>query len=170
MTTRALTSPAIALAAGACLAALGGCGGDAPEAPALEASAHAGAEPAGAGVATKGAEALSAVMGATEIPYPIYPNGKKYRVGGENGLKIVVFQTEDSFDEVDEYYRSASAETRMPRLMAMSDYVRYSSDEGDDDPWATYRPGIVIHEFDGEDARLAAGAGEGARTNIIMSY
>ena len=167
MTIRALPHAALALLASACLAAVGGCGADAPE-DAIEASVHADA--AGAAVGTAPEEALSAVMGATEIPYPIYPNGKKYRVGGENGLKIVVFQTEDSFDEVDEYYRTVSAEQDMPRLMAMTDYVRYPSDAGDEDPWATYRPGIVIHEFDGEEARIAAGAGASARTNIIMSY
>lgn len=113
---------------------------------------------------------LTAVFGATEIPYPVYPNGDQYRVGGENGLKIVVFQTEDSFDEVDAYYQSLSEEQGMPRLMAMNDYVRYSSDSADEDPWATYRPGIVIHEFDDDGERQAVGANGSARTNIIMSF
>ena len=115
-------------------------------------------------------DALTAVFGATEIPYPVYPNGSKYRVGGENGLMIVVFQTEDSFDEVDAYYQNHSEEAGMPRLLGMNDYVRYSSDTTDEDPWATYRPGIVIHEFDDDSERQAVGAREGARTNIIMSF
>lgn len=169
MSTRPLP---LAIAAGAALAALAtlaACGGDAPPA---DASLHADTVEAtiGAEPETGAAGPLSAVMGATEIPYPIYPNGKKYRVGGENGLKIVVFETEDPFDEVDAYYRSVSADRGTPRLHAMNDYVRYPSDVEDGDPWATYRPGIVIHEFDGADARDAAGAGASARTNIIMSY
>ena len=114
--------------------------------------------------------ALSAVMGATEIPYPVYPNGTKYRVGGENGLKIVVFQTDDAFPDVDRYYREATDNDGMARLIAMNDYVRYSRDSNDDDPWATHRPGIVIHQFNGEDEREAVGASKSARTNIIMSF
>jgi len=114
--------------------------------------------------------ALSAVVGATEIPYPVYPNGTKYRVGGENGLKIVVFQTEDPFHKVDDYYNGISDNAGMARIMAMSDYVRYSNDTDDLDPWATHLPGIVIHEFDGEDARQAVGASAAAKTNIIMSF
>lgn len=114
--------------------------------------------------------ALAAVMGATEIPYPVYPNGTKYRVGGENGLKIVVFQTDDAFPDVDRYYREATGDEGMARLIAMSDYVRYSRDSSDDDPWATHRPGIVIHQFNGADEREAVGARKSARTNIIMSF
>jgi len=113
---------------------------------------------------------LTAVYGATEIPYPVYPNGNKYRVGGENGLKIVVFETEDSFDTVDAYYKDLSEKKGMPRLSAMNDYVRYSSQSGDEDPWATYRPGIVIHEFNDDGERAAVGATDTARTNIIMSF
>lgn len=114
--------------------------------------------------------ALSAVVGASEIPYPVYPNGTKYRVGGENGLKIVVFQTEDPFHKVDNYYNGISDNAGMARIMAMSDYVRYSNGTDDLDPWATHLPGIVIHEFDGEDARQAVGASAVAKTNIIMSF
>ncbi|NND91419.1 MAG: hypothetical protein HKN42_11190 [Granulosicoccus sp.] len=112
----------------------------------------------------------SAVMGASEIPYPVYPNGSKYRIGGENGLKIVLFETTDSFEEVDEFYQNASQKRGMPRLTAMNDYVRYSSGADDRDPWATYRPGIVIHEFNDDQERRAIGAGKKAQTNIIMSY
>lgn len=113
---------------------------------------------------------MSAVVGASEIPYPIYPNGSKYRVGGENGLKIVVFQTEDSFAKVDGYYKSLTGESGMPRLLAMNDYVRYSSSADDKDPWATYRPGIVIHKFNEDGERAAVGAKGSAQTNIIMSF
>lgn len=113
---------------------------------------------------------LAAVVGASEIPYPMYPNGIKYRVGGENGLKIVVFQTQDAFEKVDDYYNKLSANEGMARLNAMSDYVRYSNEAEDLDPWATHKPGIVIHEFDDDDDRQAVGASEMAKTNIIMSF
>ena len=114
--------------------------------------------------------ALAAVVGASEIPYPVYPNGTKYRVGGENGLKIVVFQTEDPFHKVDDYYNGLSDNSGMARILAMTDYVRYSNTMDDLDPWATHLPGIVIHEFEGEDARQAVGASAMAKTNIIMSF
>jgi len=113
----------------------------------------------------------TAVDGATVIPYPLYPNGIKYRVGGENGLKIVLFETTDTFEEVDEFYRSMAADSyEMPRLMAMSDYVRYSISETDVDPWATAKPGIVIHKFNDDSERDAVGADRSARTNIILSF
>jgi len=114
--------------------------------------------------------ALAAVIGASEIPYPVYPNGTKYRVGGENGLKIVVFQTEDSFEMVDEFYHSMGDNESMVREMAMSDYVKYSPGAEGSDPWATHIPGIVIHEFDNDDSRKAVGASDAAKTNIIMSF
>lgn len=113
---------------------------------------------------------LAAVVGASEIPYPMYPNGTKYRVGGENGLKIVVFQTEDSFDKVDDYYNNLTDNVGMARIAAMSDYVRYSREAEDLDPWATHKPGIVIHEFNDQNSRHAVGASEIAKTNIIMSF
>jgi len=113
---------------------------------------------------------LSAVLGASEIPYPVYPNGTKYRVGGENGLKIVVFQTEDSFEKVDRYYNDVSDNSGMARIAAMNDYVRYSREAQDIDPWATHKPGIVIHEFENETSRQAVGASAIAKTNIIMSF
>jgi len=113
---------------------------------------------------------LSAIVGTSEIPYPMYPNGTKYRVGGENGLKIVVFQTEDPFHKVDDYYNGLSDGSGMARIVAMSDYVRYSNGTEDLDPWATHKPGIVIHEFDNEEARQAVGASAMAKTNIIMSF
>jgi len=113
---------------------------------------------------------LAAVVGASEIPYPMYPNGTKYRVGGENGLKIVVFQTEDSFEKVDSYYNTLSGNAGMARIAAMSDYVRYSSEAEDVDAWATHKPGIVIHQFENETSREAVGASAMAKTNIIMSF
>lgn len=113
---------------------------------------------------------LEAIVGASEIPYPMYPNGTKYRVGGENGLKIVVFQTEDSFNKVDDYYNSLTDNASMARIAAMSDYVRYSREADDLDPWATHKPGIVIHEFDDQNSRQAVGASAVAKTNIIMSF
>lgn len=126
--------------------------------------------PAGSSDQLNQESTISAVIGASEIPYPVYPNGSKYRVGGENGLKIVVFQTEDSFDKVDRYYKSVAGDSGMPRLIAMNDYVRYSGSSEDKDPWATYRPGIVIHQFNDDGERMAVGAKDSARTNIIMSY
>jgi len=111
-----------------------------------------------------------AMDGATKIPYPLYPNGNKYRVGGENGLKIVLFETADSFEEVDEFYRKLAQSEKMPRMLAMNDYVRYSTVVDDVDPWATYRPGIVIHQFNDDTERKAVGADSGARTNIILSF
>lgn len=111
-----------------------------------------------------------AIDGATQIPYPVYPNGTKYRVGGENGLKIVLFETADSFEEVDEFYRNLAQSEKMPRMLAMNDYVRYSTKSDDVDPWATYRPGIVIHQFNDDTERSAVGADQNARTNIILSF
>lgn len=105
--------------------------------------------------------------GSRDIPYPVYPNASKYRIGGENGLRIVLFQTEDSFQEVDAYFQE---QADLARLGAMPDYVRYSTSSDDNDPWATNEPGIVIHEFNNESEKSAVGADETARTNIIMSY
>lgn len=114
-------------------------------------------------VANEAAKELS----ATAIPYPVYPNGLQYRVGNENGLNVVLFQTEDSFEEVDAFYQG---ELSMPRLSAMSDHVRYSAQEGDQNPWETAKPGIVIHQFNSESEREAVGADQAATTNIIMSF
>ncbi|MDB3935187.1 hypothetical protein N9383_00525 [Granulosicoccus sp.] len=117
------------------------------------------------------AASLVEVMDDDSVPYPVYPNGLKYRVGGENGMKIVLYQTEDSFEEVDAYYQAqADKRTGMPRLTAMNDYVRYSADDADVDPWETSKPGIVIHKFNNESEREAVGASEKANTNIIMSF
>ncbi|MEE9334126.1 MAG: hypothetical protein V3U65_08545 [Granulosicoccaceae bacterium] len=112
----------------------------------------------------------TAVIGASEIPYPVYPNGTKYRVGGENGLKIVVFETNDPFEEVDKFYNGEVQEEGMARLTALNDYVRYSQNGIDVDPWATHRPGIVIHQFQNDAERQAVGADISAKTNIIMSF
>jgi hypothetical protein len=122
------------------------------------------------GITTLDSDNSTAVIGASEIPYPVYPNGMKYRVGGENGLKIVVFETNDPFEEVDKFYNGELNKNGMPRLTAMNDYVRYSKEESDSDPWATHRPGIVIHRFQDDAERQAVGANADATTNIIMSF
>lgn len=119
---------------------------------------------------TPAAGTPTAIDGATQIPYPIYPNGTKYRVGGENGLKIVLFETTDSFEEVDEFYRNLAQSDQMPRMLAMNDYVRYSTEPDDVDAWATTRPGIVIHQFNNNKEREAVGADQNALTNIILSF
>lgn len=112
----------------------------------------------------------TAIIGASEIPYPVYPNGSKYRVGDENGLKIVLYQTNDAFEDVDQYYRAKAEGVGMPRLAAMSDYVRYAISTDDNDPWEISRPGIVIHRFNDDTERDAVGADQEAVTNIIMSF
>ena len=121
-------------------------------------------------IANKTDATLTAIDGATTIPYPLYPNGNKYRVGGENGLKIVLFETTDSFEEVDEFYRTMAQSDAMPRMMAMNDYVRYSTNTEDVDPWGTSKPGIVIHQFNDDNERDAVGADKEALTNIILSF
>ena len=116
-------------------------------------------------------ESDSTPIHADKIPYPIYPNSSPYRVGDENGMTVVLFETVDTFEEVDAYYQSQAADQEaMPRLSAMDDYVRYASDAADSDPWATDRPGIVIHQFNSESERAAVGASNLATTNIIMSF
>ena len=118
-----------------------------------------------------GAAGLVEVLDDNSIPYPVYPNGLKYRVGGENGMRIVLYQTEDSFEEVDAYYQAqAGKQSGMPRLTATNDYVRYSADDDDLDPWDTSKPGIVIHKFNNESERESVGASKRANTNIILSF
>ncbi len=152
------------------LTAISGCGSEQPDvANNVLANASSTEQIQVMSNADSGA-ALQAVLGASEIPYPVYPNGSKYRVGGENGLKIVVFQTDDAFDKVDEFYSQLTDNSGMARLMAMNDYVRYSQNTEDHDPWATYRPGIVIHNFNNDTERQAVGARLSAKTNIIMSF
>ena len=112
-------------------------------------------------------EDADAILSDSSIPYPLYPNGTQYRIGGENGLKIILFQTEDSFEEVDAFYENKGT---MPRLDAMEGYVRYSVNEEDQNPWETEKPGIVIHQFNNESERQAVGADNDAKTNIIMSF
>lgn len=109
----------------------------------------------------------NANLSPEDIPYPLYPNGLSYRIGEEGTLNIILFQTEDSFEQVDNYYQEQS---KLTRLSAMSGYVRYSANEGDIDPWETSKPGIVIHEFNNASEREAVGAGDNANTNIIMSF
>lgn len=110
-----------------------------------------------------------ALPGASVIPYPMYPNATKYRIGGENGLKIVVFETEDTFESVDAFFQHSRTKD-LARLQSMDQYVRYAAEETDNDPWATHRPGIVIHHFADNDEAVQYGAAPESRTNIIMSY
>lgn len=112
----------------------------------------------------------AAITGTTAIPYPLYPNSQQYRIGGEEGLKIVLFETEDPFYKVDAFYRNYIENEGLSRLLAMSDYVRYAAGIDDFDPWATNQPGIVIHEFPDADEALRLGANTTAKTNIIMSF
>ena len=114
---------------------------------------------------------IDTVNDVINIPYPVYPNGAKYRIGSENGLRVVLFESEDSFEEVDDFYQAqASLGSDLSRLDAMNDYVRYSTVNEDTDPWETSRPGIVIHQFNSESERDAVGASYKAKTNIIMSF
>lgn len=116
-------------------------------------------------------EIASTPIDADKIPYPVYPNSSPYRVGDENGLTVVLFETVDSFTEVDAFYQAQTADMEaMPRLSAMEDYVRFSGDVGDTDPWETARPGVVIHQFNSASEREAVGASDTATTNIIMSF
>ena len=112
----------------------------------------------------------TAVTGTGEIPYPIYPNAKQYRVGGEHGLHIVLFETDDSFAEVDAFYKRYMDSRGLSRIVAMSDYVRYAAGEDDNDAWATSNPGIVIHGFNTAQEARDNGANAGAQTNIIVSF
>lgn len=107
---------------------------------------------------------------AEAIPYPLYPDGERYLSGDENGLRVVSFETDDDFAEVDAWYRERRETEAMPRLLAMSDYVRYARDPDDADAWDTRRPGIVIHGFADDAERAAVGADAASRTNIIVSY
>ncbi|MBX2879084.1 MAG: hypothetical protein KTR32_04080 [Granulosicoccus sp.] len=116
------------------------------------------------------AQLRTKIIGSGSLPYPIYPNGSRYHVGGENGLKVVLYQTSDSFEQVDQFYKTQAAELGMPRLAAMTDYVRYAISGDDMDPWDTTKPGIVIHQFNGTQERVVVGADQNAVTNIIMSF
>lgn len=111
----------------------------------------------------------AALPGSSVIPYPLYPNATKYRIGGEHGLKIVVFETTDSFAEVDDFFQQLGSHG-LSRLDAESEYVRYASEQNDEDPWGTHRPGIVIHQFASISEAARLGAAPESITNIIMSY
>ena len=112
----------------------------------------------------------AAIEGTAEIPYPIFPEAKQYRIGGENGLHIVLFETEASFSDVDAFYRHQVHKKGLSRISAMSDYVRYSANAEDIDAWATDKPGIVIHGFETEQEAKKYGAGATSQTNIIVSF
>jgi len=111
-----------------------------------------------------------AVAGTGEIPYPIYPNARQYRIGGEHGLHIVLFETDDNFADVDAFYQRYIDSRGLSRIVGMSDYVRYAAGEDDNDAWATSNPGIVIHGFNTAQEARSNGANAGAKTNIIVSF
>jgi len=122
-----------------------------------------------------------AVKGSQAIPYPIYPGAIQYRVGGENGLNIVLFETPHNFQSVDQFYKTYLEEEEFQRLVGMDDYVRYnevvSVADSDADPasdpasaWSNESPGIVIHSFNNVTDAESSGANPSARTNIIVSY
>lgn len=122
-----------------------------------------------------GKQARIAVSGSDEIPYPIYPEAKQYRVGGENGLHVVIFETNDSFEEVDTFYKNYVGSQGYARLVGMSDYVRYDTSReaavsNTSDAWRNDRPGIVIHGFTNSEEAKKSGADAAAKTNIIVSY
>lgn len=115
-----------------------------------------------------------AITGSDAIPYPIYPDAKQYRIGGENGLHVVLFETNDSFEEVDSFYQRYSGSKGYSRLVGMADYVRYDTTReaasSNSDAWKNDKPGIVIHGFTDQDEATQSGATPGAKTNIIVSY
>lgn len=108
---------------------------------------------------------------ALEVPYPLYPNGTKYRIGGESGLKIVAYETIDDFTAVDKYFTEQASKKGLSRHPVMSDYVRYEKGGGRGiDPWEPGRPGVIIHTFTDESEALSYGAAPDSKTNIIISY
>ena len=115
-----------------------------------------------------------AITGSDAIPYPIYPDAKQYRIGGENGLHVVLFETSASFEEVDSFYKRYSGNKGYSRLVGMADYVRYDTTReaatSNSDAWKNDKPGIVIHGFSDQNEAMQSGATPGARTNIIVSY
>lgn len=125
--------------------------------------------------------------------FPEYPAAERYRIGGENGLKIVVFETQDSFEQVDAFFNQQAQAYGLTRLTTTLDYVKYTkaneatstinggtSGAGalsgfadsirDDDAWDASMPGIVIHTFLNADDAVGYGASPDSKTNIILSY
>lgn len=132
-------------------------------------------------------------VGWDKIPYPIYPNGSRYRIGGEQGMKIIAFETTDSFQAVDRYYQNLAEKKGYTRTSLMADFVEYRArlDEWRDQPvkvdvaLATRndaarsahitsmmldQPAIIIHRFVDADDALQYGADAQSQTNIIMRY
>lgn len=104
-----------------------------------------------------------------DVPYPLYPNGSRYRIGGENGLKVVLYETTDTFSAVEKFFNNQADKKGLSRQLVMSDYVRYST-AVTHDPWTNALPAIVIHEFVNPADATNYGAAPDARTNIIMSF
>lgn len=111
-----------------------------------------------------------AIAGTSGIPYPVFPEATQYRIGGEDGLHIVLFETTASFDEVDSFYQRHQENGGMSRLQAMNDYVRYTAGENDSDAWDNNKPGIVIHGFQNQNEAVQTGADPDSKTNIIISF
>lgn len=112
-----------------------------------------------------------------EIPFPLYPNGTRYRIGGERGMKIVLFETTDDFSTVDAYYDQQSAANGLARKQLTQDYVQYLQPQTSEDANQTgpesqsdAQPGVVIYEFLNADEALKLGAAPESRTNIIISF
>jgi len=108
-----------------------------------------------------------------EIPFPLYPNGQRYRIGGENGMKIVLFETSDKFSEVDAFYGALAANQGLSRKLLTGDYVQYADAEKiEPDLLHTTpaQPGIVIHEFADQHEAELLGAAPQSKTNIIISF
>lgn len=110
----------------------------------------------------------------SEIPFPVYPNSTRYRIGGEQGLKIALFETTDEFALVDAYYTRMASAAGLDRNMYMGDLVNYSQphEEAVNEHFASLPqlPGILIHTFINPIDATLIGAGQNARTNIIISY
>jgi len=109
----------------------------------------------------------------SEIPFPLYPNGTRYRIGGKNGMKIVLFETSDEFSKVDTFYDNLAQTKGLSRKMLTVNYVQYSSRIVDNSEIlrnTSEQPGIVIHEFATPEEAEHLGAAPHSKTNIIISF
>ncbi len=110
------------------------------------------------------------VASEQDIPFPLYPNATRYRIGGQNGLKLALFETTDEFGDVDHFYAEKATKTGLLRQQIMPDYVQYGELSGAQPAITEENPGVLIYAF--FDAREAqqAGATPNARTSIIIIY
>ncbi len=116
----------------------------------------------------------SLLPSSQQVEFPEYPAAERYRIGGENGLKIVVFETQDSFEQVDAFFSQQAQAYDLKRLSTTLDYVKYTATHAGgsaaDDAWDASMPGIVIHAFLNADDAVGYGASPESKTNIILSY